>query len=143
MKACWSLCTLKRWKFWYGSRTIFKLFALELCTNPLHVRNPSIISGFLIRSWLGRYVNIVVKNLYGSNPFVFATSIMLYEFALDSAPNTLAENNQFFLPVLNGQITLPSNEFVVGTYSKFYKVLYIKYIKLNWKDLCTLNAPFG
>ena len=56
---------------------------------------------------------------------------MLYEFALDSAPNTLAENNQFFLPVLKGQITLPSNEFVVGTYSKFYKVLYIKYIKLN------------
>lgn len=41
---------------------------------------------------------------------------MLYEFALDSAPNTLAENNQFFLPVLNGQITLPSNEFVVGIY---------------------------
>ena len=56
---------------------------------------------------------------------------MLYEFALDSAPNTLAENNQFFLPALNGQITLPSNEFVVGTYSKFYKVFYIKYIKLN------------
>ena len=101
MKACWSLCTLKRWKFWYGSRTIFKLFALEFCTNSLHDRNPSIISGFLIRSWLGRYVNIVVKYLYGSSPFAFAVSIMLYAFALDCAPDTLLENNQFFLPFEN------------------------------------------
>lgn len=56
---------------------------------------------------------------------------MLYEFVLDSAPNTLAENNQFFLPVLNGQITLPSNEFVVGTYSKFYKIEFIGFVHLK------------
>ena len=77
--------------------------------NSLHGRNSSIISGFLIRSWLGRYVNIVVKYLYGSNPFAFAVSIILYALALDSAPDTLAENNQFFLPVVNGRITLSSN----------------------------------
>ena len=70
----------------------------------------------MIRSWLGRYVNIVVKYLYGSSPFAFAVSIMLYAFALDSAPDTLAENNQFFLPVVNGRITLSSNEFVIGIY---------------------------
>lgn len=56
---------------------------------------------------------------------------MLYAFALDSAPDTLVENNQFFLPVVNGRITLSSNEFVMGTYSNFHKTLYIKYIKLN------------
>ena len=70
----------------------------------------------MIRFWLGRYVNIVVKYLYGFSPFAFAVSIMLYAFALDSAPDTLAENNQFFLPVVNGRITLSSNEFVIGIY---------------------------
>ena len=87
--------------------------------NSLHGRNSSIISGFLIRSWLGRYVNIVVKYLYGSSPFAFAVSIMLYAFALDYAPDTLVENNQFFLPVVNGRITLSSNEFVIGIYPSY------------------------
>ena len=50
----------------------------------LHGRDSSIISGFLIRSWLRRYVNIVVKYLYGCNPFAFAVSIILYALALDS-----------------------------------------------------------
>ena len=55
-------------------------------------------------------MNIVVKYLYGSSPFAFAVSIMLYAFALDSAPDTLVENNQFFLPVVKGRIGTTSRK---------------------------------
>ena len=89
----------------------------------------STISGFLIKSWLGRYVNIVVKYLYGSNPFTFAVSIVLYAFVFDSAPNTFVENSQFFPPVVMDESLLPLMSLSLGY------IYYISIVSILLHDL--------
>ena len=42
--------------------------------------------------------------LFGLMPFALAVSIRLYIPALAAAPAGLPENNQFFLPIVNGRM---------------------------------------